>query len=633
VEAPEDGESQQTGHGSGTGLGTGQDGSSREFRLRPYQGEARDAAIAEWEKGTLATLLTAAPGTGKTEVGLAILETEWLRCRLDRALWLGHRTELIAQPRDRIRRHFPLLDSLPVGIVEAEQDDCGAQIVIATVQTASQEARLARLLDGIAFTHLVIDEAHHGVAETYLRVVHRLRARNPALRILGLTATPRGGSGARGLGDLFQSVAFSFTLRKAIRAGVLAPFEANAVELPVSFRDVHVSHGDYQQEQAGAVLSHPQALAVIVKAWRQYAEGRPTLAFTASVQQAHALAATFQNAGIAAAAVDGNTPRDERADIVDRFTRGHVPVLCNCLVFTEGVDLPLASCMVQARPTPSDALYAQMLGRILRLAPGKTSALVLDFVPKDSRDLYTSADLRETRPQPAAAADGRVARSFAVTADGEEIDGTPEELHLRVLEYLERDPLAWRFDGQFATTTISAGRTAAVVALDSSRYALYVVERGADGEPSMARRLREMDAWEDAVEATRQLVAAKDQILADRTAPWRRHPASEKQIAQLRRMGLWTPGMTKGEAAERMTHEFARRAILRPPRDIVPPPPLGRSGSATTRAPSGAYVMRAPCPGCGTWTGVLQDRNGQATVRCAHCGRFCYNAPKSEARR
>jgi superfamily II DNA or RNA helicase len=511
-------------------------------------------------------MIVSAVGTGKTEMALGVLEAEIEDNLLHRALWLAHRTELISQPYERIQRHFPALVAAGVGIVEADVDEYGARVVIATVQTVSQETRLERVLASGAISHLVIDEAHHGVAATYLRVANRLReAFAPGrLRVLGLTATPRGGSGARGLGDLFQSVAFSFTLRRAIKAQVLAPFEAQAVELPVSFRDVQVRDGDYQQEQSGAVLSHPHALAVIVKAWRQYADGRPTLAFTASVAQAHALAQTFQNASIAAVAVDGSTPKDERADILRRFKAGEVTVLCNCSVFTEGLDLPMASCLVQARPTRSDSLYLQMLGRVLRLYPGKASALVLDFVPEDARDLYTSADLRETQPARQPTAEGRVARSFAITADGDEVDGTHEELRLRVLDYLSRDPLAWRFDGHLATTAVGKDRTAAVVALEGGQYALYLVLRGGDGEPSRARRLATMDAWEDAVEATRRLVVTVgDATLAERRVPWRMHPASEKQIALLQRMDLWTPGLTKGQAAEVMSHEFARRAILR----------------------------------------------------------------------
>jgi hypothetical protein len=112
---------------------------------------------------------------------------------------------------------------------------------------------------------------------------------------------------------------------------------------------------------------------------------------------------------------------------------------------------------------------------------------------------------------------------------------------------------------------VGAGRTAAVVALDSGMYALYLVERGGEGEPSIVRRLSETETWEDAMAATRELVQERDQILADRNARWRGLPASEKQQLALQRLGLdlWTPGMTKGEAAEVMTHEYARRAILR----------------------------------------------------------------------
>jgi len=526
------------------------------FRLRGYQEMARDSVLAEWAAGRLATLVQSAVGTGKTEMLLAVLEAEAASGALRRAVILAHREELVQQPVDRAAAHFPRLG--PLGIVQGRLDDVTAAIIAATVQTLSDRSRFDRVIAHGPFSHLVIDEAHHGMADTYLRVVDWLRELNPALRILGTTATPGGGSGARRLGGLFQSVAFRFTLRQAIARGVLVPFAAVAVDLPVSYAQVPVGRdGDWQDGWAGSVMSRPDAMAIIVKAWLEHGGGRPTIAFTVSVQQAFDLAQTFKNAGVAAEAVHGGTPSDERADLLRRFKAGQVPIICNCAVLTEGVDLPVAACAIQAKPTKSDAAYIQMIGRVLRRHPSKTDALILDFVPKDARDLYSAADLRETLPSER---QDRIAgqRSYAILGNGQEIEGTPDELRLRVLDYLAQDPLAWHFDGKIASAVIGAGRTVAVVALEGGEYALHVVEE------RQARPLATVDSWEDAVEAARRLVVEREQkILAERGPSWRQQPASEKQVDLLRKLGLWEFGITKGEAAARISHHFARRAVLR----------------------------------------------------------------------
>ncbi len=529
---------------------------SATFELRDYQREARDAVLREWEKGVLSTLVTMATGTGKTEVLLSVLDAERAAGRLTRALILAHRKELVEQPVERAMRHFPALESL--GIVRAEQRDMRAQIVAATVQTLSQERRLEEYLAVGPVSHLIIDEAHHGVAETYLRVAERFRAANPALRLLGATATPRGGAGARGLGDLFKSVAYDFPIRTAIKAKVLVPFEVNAVDLPVSFRDAKITHGDYQDGDVGRIMSQPNALAIVVKAWQKYAEGKPSLAFTATVEQAGALAATFRNAGVMAEAVAGTTPLDEREAILERFKRGEVPVVCNCQVFTEGVDVPVAACMVQCRPTRSDQFYLQMLGRILRLYPGKTSALVLDFVPEDSRNLFTAANLRDTQPAEQKVA-GVSSQAWAVLADGQEVDGSPEELRVRILDYLRQDPLAWNFDGRFATTSMDAGRSVAVAQTTDGRYSVFIINRG----DRNVQPWKTVESWEAAVDLSRKVVAKHGaSILSDREADWRKLPASDKQKAAMVKMGIWKDGITRGQAAEIMTHEFARVAVF-----------------------------------------------------------------------
>jgi superfamily II DNA or RNA helicase len=533
------------------------------LRLRPYQMEAVAAVLREWEAGHRSTLLAMATGCGKTEVFLAVLQREHEARRLGRALIIAHREELVDQPADRIARHFPGLG--PVGIVQAGRNAPDARVVIATVQTLSRRARLDRVLRAGPVTHLVIDEAHHAAAPSYMRLVEALRERAPALRVLGTTATPRGGSGSRGLHRVFETVAFRFGIVEGIAAGALVPFRAFGVTLPVSFAGVRIVAGDYEEQEAGEVLSARNALDLIITTWQKEGAPRPTLAFTASVRQAHALATAFQDAGIEARAVDGTTPAEDRASILRAFTGGEVRVLANCAVYTEGVDLPDASCLVMARPTRSDSAYLQMAGRVLRPAPGKTDALLLDFSPKDSRDLVLAGDLlgkpREEREAEARAREaGVVLTSFAVFPDGRGVDAPPDALRLRLLDYLTRSPLAWTFDGDLATAPIAGRTTLAAQVLPGGAYAVFRVH---DWRPEP---LGVAETWEDVQALATELFDREGEpTLAMRRREWRGKKATEKQAALLRRWNAWRDSMTKGEAAQAITHEAARRTLRRAP--------------------------------------------------------------------
>ena len=340
--------------------------------LREYQEKARDAVLAEWDAGTKATLVAAATGTGKTEMFLSILAAEQERGKLGRAIIIAHRQELIYQPVERIMQNWPEL--APAGIVMAGQNEVGARVIVATVQTLASNGRIDQILKAGPVSHLVTDEAHHATSPTFLEVIKRLREANPALRILGVTATPRRTDG-EGLKKVFESVAYRISIRDAIKLGALVPFTAVAIELPVSLADVPEAGDGWDDEATGTVLSATNAQEIIIDSWKKYADNRQTIAFTASVAQAHSLARAFNEAGVPAAAADGTTHTDIRREILSGFKRGEYKILVNCFLFVEGVDLPETACILQIKPTKSDLTYVQMAGRGLRLAPGKTDCI------------------------------------------------------------------------------------------------------------------------------------------------------------------------------------------------------------------------------------------------------------------
>jgi len=553
--------------------------------LRPYQEQARDAVLAEWAKGTLSTLLAMATGVGKTETFCATLDAEASAGRLGRALILAHRRELVQQPVGRIGRSWPSLQ--PAGIVMGDTDECMARTVVATVQTLGNGRRLNRILRAGPISHIVIDEAHHAPAQGYTRLLDAIRAVCPDVRLLGVTATPKRADRA-GLSRVFGSVAFRFGIKEAIRAGALCPFRAVGVELPVSFRGVKATGEGWDDEQAGDLLAVANVEEVVVETWKKHATGRPTMAFTASVKQAYSLAEAFRQAGLRAEAADGTSDDARRRDVLDRFKAGQVDVLCNAMLWTEGLDVPQISCLLQVRPTRSDSCYVQMAGRALRLAPGKQDALILDFLPRDARDLRLAGDLlgkpREVRKAQARAAEaGVVLESFGVLGDGSSIDADPDQVQLRVLDYLSNAALAWTFDGRVASATAGEKAYLGVLLPDQEAMAKAAQVRasglwrsGYDRryqevcsyhvfalEGAKRTRLGMVTTWEDAIALAETWAEAHaEDVLSSRKTAWRLAPATEGQTAILRRFGAWREGMSKGEASQAIAHSIVRRKVL-----------------------------------------------------------------------
>jgi superfamily II DNA or RNA helicase len=531
------------------------------FDLRPYQADARNHVCAAWNGGEPRILIVMPSGTGKTETFLGVLDAELRAGLLGRALILAHRTELVDQPADRIQRHFPALATLGVGIVQADRNDCRASIVFGMVQTLMTPARRQALLEAGPITHLVIDEAHHGSADTYVELTKVLEQAYPDLRVLGVTATPRGGAGKRlGLEHIFPHTAYQLSLLDAVALGVLSPFRALGAELPVSFRDVGIVNGDYEAGKAGRILSAQNALEVVVRTWEREAIDlgipRRTIMFTMSVEQAHAMAGAFSANGYPAAAIDASTPAAVRRRILEMFAQGELGILTNCAIFGEGFDLPSIACVIP-RPTPSDSAYLQMIGRGLRPHPTKLDTLILDFAPRDARDFVRAQDVlpmpEAARAQQDEPRDG-TGKGVGVLPTGEIVD--PAEVRTRLLDYLNLDPLAWHTEGDLSTASIG-DRRAVAIRMDGLSCRLYeIMDRD-------AALVGVMDEWADAVRWARDHMTDEDRRLALKNRRWRNTPVSDKQIHWLRWLGLPHEGLTKGEAAARITHGFARRAIRR----------------------------------------------------------------------
>ncbi len=365
--------------------------------LRPYQVAACDAIMERW-KTDRSTLLVLATGCGKTFTASEIIAR---RVAMGRVLWLAHREELLTQARDAIVAHT----ALRVGTEKAEQRAeisgglWGEQdnVVVASVQTLASEKRRARFDPGV-FGTIIVDEAHHACSKSYRDIL----AHFPYAQILGLTATPDRGDGVA-MGEVFESCAFRYEIRKAIDEGYLCSISQQRIECAdLDLASCRTTAGDLNQGDLEKAMRLDAVLHQVAGPLVREAGDRPTIVFTVSVDQAHALAEVmggYTSAGVRS--IDGTTPSEIRRKYLAEFSEGRVQFMINCGVLTEGFDAPRTACIAVARPTKSRALYTQMVGRGTRLFPGKTDCLVLDFVGNSGRHtLVTPLDVLAGKPLP-----------------------------------------------------------------------------------------------------------------------------------------------------------------------------------------------------------------------------------------
>jgi superfamily II DNA or RNA helicase len=388
--------------------------------LRDYQVEAVQAVINDWAESTRRVGVVLPTGAGKSTV-IAALAAASVRLDL-RVVLLAHRAELLDQMALAVAAVDPELP--PVGIVRAHKDDHDAPIVAATLQTlVNPKRRLA-----LGERHVILwDEVHHIGAATWHQVLVDLGGYEGAF-MCGFTATMRREDGKR-LGEVIEKISYERDLRWAIEQGFLSRPRGLTVRIPdLDLASVKTVAGDFQNNELAEVME--ASTETVVEAIENFAPGRRCIVFAAGVDAAHALASGLRQRGSAAEAVDGSMHPDSREPIYQRFRDGETTHLVTVQILTEGADFPMCDAAVIARPTKSQVLYSQMVGRALRLYPGKEDALVLDLTGTTRvLKLVTLTDL-----------DAGV-ESKAVELDGTEIDGWDDPLDTEAADSAPPDKL------------------------------------------------------------------------------------------------------------------------------------------------------------------------------------------------
>lgn len=336
------------------------------MELRPYQQEAREAIFEQWDSGVLKTLLVLPTGCGKTIVFAKVTE-DCVR-RGDRVLILAHRGELLEQAADKIHKST----GLGCAVEKAEKSCIGSwfRIVVGSVQSMMREKRLGQFPSDY-FQTIIIDEAHHCISDSYQKVLDHF----DQAKVLGVTATPDRGD-MRNLGSYFESLAYEYTLPKAIKEGYLSPIKALTIPLKIDMSGVGVQAGDFKASDIGTALD--PYLQGIAKEMKKYCKDKKTVVFLPLVKTSQKFRDILNDHGFRAAEVNGDS--QDRAEVLEAFDRGDYNVLCNSMLLTEGWDCPSVDCVVVLRPTKVRSLYCQMVGRGTRLSPGKDHLLLLDFL-------------------------------------------------------------------------------------------------------------------------------------------------------------------------------------------------------------------------------------------------------------
>lgn len=350
------------------------------MELRPYQAEAKAAVFEQWDKGALKTLLVLPTGCGKTIVFAKVAE-DCVRHGY-RVLILAHRGELLEQAADKIKKST----NLGCATEKAEQTCLGSwfRITVGSVQSMQREKRLSQFSEDY-FNVIIIDEAHHCISDGYQKVLQHF----PSAKVLGVTATPDRGD-MRNLGEFFESLAYEYTLPKAIREGYLSPIKAMTIPLQLDLSGVSIQSGDFKAGDIATALD--PYLHQIADEMMKYCRDRKTVVFLPLVKTSQKFKEILNEKGFKAAEVNGESK--DRAEVLEAFDKGEYNVLCNSMMLTEGWDCPSVDCVIVLRPTKVRSLYSQMVGRGTRLCEGKSHLLLLDFLWHTERhELCHPADL------------------------------------------------------------------------------------------------------------------------------------------------------------------------------------------------------------------------------------------------
>jgi len=519
------------------------------------------------------TLGVAPTGAGKT-VMLSAAVGEHFGNGCAKAAVLAHRDELTAQNLAKFRRVNP---GISTSVLDATQKSWGGQVTFAMVPTLTRAANLEAMP---ALDLLVIDEAHHAVAESYRRVIDQALRRNPMCRIYGVTATPNRGD-RKGLRDVFSNVADQIRLGELIASGHLVSPRTFIIDVGVQdeLSAIRRTGDDFDMGEVARVMDTVPVTDAVVKHWQEKAGGRQTVAFCSTVAHAEHVAAAFNAAGVPTVMVIGDMPEGERRSVLAAYASGEARIVVNVAVLTEGWDHPPTSCVVLLRPSSFKCTMIQMVGRGLRTVdpaehPGivKRDCIVLDFGTSSQihgcleQDVDLDSEPGEgeapTKTCPSCEAEVPIAVmecpicGHAFEARGREVAPISDFI-MTEIDLLRRSAFQWcdLFGDDAALLANGFNGWAGIFFLNGAWHAVGGAKEERPRLLSIGERLVALAAADD------WLNSYETDESAYKSKRWLREPPTERQLMHLPPEARADLSMTRYQASAFLTFKFNRQAI------------------------------------------------------------------------
>ena len=353
--------------------------------LRPYQAEAIQSIQDEFSHGTSRQLVVMATGLGKTVVAAHVPH---FMPKRKRGMFIVHRNELCLQAQRQFEKHNP---ELTVGVERAEYRAGDADIVIASVQTIGKMNGDGKPGDRLKqfrpddFSWVICDEVHHGTSDTYRAIFRHMRVLkgepdcNDFKLFCGITATPNR-SDSIGLECLFDKITVVNDIRFGVREGWLSRIHCSVIETEIDLSRVHTTAGDFNAAELSATVDTPTRNELIAQEYLKNRPDGPSFFFVVDINHAHNLSEVLRGHGIRTYAISGKTPEDECRRFMRMINEGSIDGLASAGKLNEGVDAPRVCAAWMCRPTKSQLLYQQMVGRVLRPFPSPEDLQALSNV-------------------------------------------------------------------------------------------------------------------------------------------------------------------------------------------------------------------------------------------------------------
>ena len=487
---------------------------------------------------------------------------------------------MTAQNRTKFGRVAP---DISTSVVDAGTKSWAGRATFVMVPTLTRPANLAAMP---ALDLLVIDEAHHAVADSYRRIIDHVRGANHGCRIFGVTATPNRGD-RKGLREIFDNVGDQVRLGELIASGHLVPPRTFIIDVGVQeqLRAVRKTAADYDMTEVAQIMNRAPVTDEVVRHWQEKASERPTVVFCSTVAHAENVAAAFNGAGISAAVIHGDLEAGTRRRILAAYASGEIRVIVNVAVLTEGWDHPPTSCVVLLRPSSYKSTMIQMVGRGLRTVDPeehpcivKTDCIVLDFgtsslihgTLEQDVDLDGKTETGEapTKTCPACEAESPLAATECslcgeafpreILETGESDDATPlSGFIMSESDLLKRSSFAWvdLFGDDAALMANGFNAWGGIFYLDGRWHAVGGSKGRAPRLLGVGERtvcLAQADDWLNEYETDESAFKSKG---------WLKQAATEKQLQCLPPAFRQDYGLTRYRASALMTFGFNKREI------------------------------------------------------------------------